>query len=248
MKKVFEITQWDDSDLILTYFKSRLDWMPFGSGTKSYYVNWAQGHNRDWAKHRDNHPIVQELLPQLILQKEFFSLISTPITPIDFFGQMLTHASTCLVGTFLIETGVLTVEMEFNGSEDIVEALWGLSATRYIKNYPDLESILPEHDWWETNTPGHIGEMSTSVIYQYAPHRTGFVDKISLEPFKGKRAVFHIDFRNMSISTNFNGGFKTTNLLKRTPIYPILWSAVGKHQLGPRETISTKIYAVKFEV
>jgi hypothetical protein len=252
MKTVFEITRWDDPNLIAKYFRARLDWMPYGGMGKSYPYNWLEGNPMDLSKHKVNHKEIMDIFwvmaPSFYpmkLTEEYFSLYSIPIPPTDFNGSILTHVSNCLVGNFNIQEGKLTIEAELSGDENVVEALWGLSTTRYVKNG---ELIIPEQDWFETNTPGHIGEMSTSVITSYAPYKAKQVAKIPISPFVGKRVPYLIDIGRNTIVTNFNGGFRQRRVVKNLPIYPILWNQVGSHQLGPKEIVITKIFSVKLEV
>lgn len=245
MKTIFNLTEWSDPDRVAQYFRSRLDWMPMSIGTQSYFYNWAKGLPHDYCRWRSNEPGQKQVYDLSVEHsKDYFPLVSIPIEPFLYFDRTLKFLSTCLVGNFLIDRGRLTIEAELSCHPEVIESFWALSPARYTE---ETETILPEYDFWETNTPYHVDEMSTAVILNYSPQRTHKVYKIPLGKFQ-KKALYIIDMERRLIITNFNGGHVIKRVIPNLPIYPILWSAVGSHQLGPKEIITTKIYSIKYEV
>lgn len=259
MRPVFKINRWDDPGLIGKWFRSRLDWMPFGSGTRSYFWNWMDGQDTDFCKHRHNveletvHPITIPFYP------DHLPLFSTPLVkPLDFFGQQLTHISSCLVSNFRMNTGRIIINAELSCDPHVIESFWGLSPAR-VERLKDIylspegfvlnfETILPEYDFWETNTPGHIGEMSSSVITSYAPYKAVQVKKRPMQLYQQVRE-YVIEVKDGRIWFNFDetGGYMRRPC-SQMPIELILWNAVGKHQAGPDRTVTTKIYEIKYEI
>ena len=244
MKTIFDLLDFRDLATLGKYFRARLDWMPFGSGSKSYFFNWMEGHTYDYCKHRKNHELETDPPIAIPFVREHLPLFTAPLkTPFPFFGQQLTHLSTCLVGNFLIDTGRVTIEYEFSGHAEVIESIWALSPARYPHGAINAESILPEYDFLETNTPGHPGEMSSGMILNYAPLRTARTRKEPMSDFTGRKTLV-IDVNRSSIATPLNRYPRVKNL----PFYLVIWSAVGLHQQGPTEPVLTKIYRIKYEI
>jgi len=246
VKTIFDIHKWDDPELVARWFKSRLDWdnpeTPQYSGTgKSQMVNWADGLDHDSAKYRRYNNIRGAVYRNLMFCKDYLALIQFSL-----FENIGDFESTMLVGNFHISEGRLTVNMEISGDPNVCEALWFLSVARYHKG---SETILPELDSFETNTPGHIGEMSHSVIHSYDPHKAVLVKKEPLEPFKAPVEYVVTFGKNKIISEALNGKYTVSSCQFRgAPLYPIIWNMVPEHLAGPRDPVVTKIYQIKFEV
>lgn len=247
MNKVFEITDFSDLELIARWFKARLDWMPFDTDTQSYFPNWLEGVHGDSSKWRNNMYGSLEIIPDNVIYGKQLIFRSVPMNPPLKFGDTLkSYKSACLVGNFNVERGVLTVDVEFSNNLNVVEALWWLSVTRFkgevdAQSNP-IETITPEWDTHETNTPQNIGKLSTSVILDYEPAKYAFVKKTELlkgrqtlvTEIKGNKMITHAPVKHVA--------YRGTAV----PMYPILWTAVGVHQrlLSPAPMI---IHGIKLE-
>lgn len=241
MKTIFDITDFSDLNLVGKWFRSRLDWMPLYGGGKGYYWNWCEGHN-DSCKHRMNHELTP-LRPFALEREKYFQLVNIPIHQAKIGESTFEYLSTMMVGNFLIDIGRVTIEYEFSGHPEVIESIWALSPARYPHGAIDAESILPEYDFLETNTPGHPGEMSSGMILNYAPLRTARTRKEPMSDFTGRQTLV-IDVNRSSIVTPLNRYPRVKNL----PFYMVIWSAVGLHQQGPTEPVLTKIYRIKYEI
>jgi hypothetical protein len=243
MKTIFDFCP-SDLNQLTKWFKSRLDWMPSYPACKSYFWNWTEGMETDQAKWRVNHPVFPlKYRPETAKRENCFELSTYPIEPITLCGNKLNFFSMCLVGTFQINEGLFTVDAEFSLDPDVVESIWFLSTTRFENG---RETINPEFDAFETNTPGHQNEMSTSLILSTDPMRTRKVFKRPLDKFKG-RHLYSVRFYHGWIEIYLDGReiYYVRKSVDDIPMYPIIWNAVCNHQAGA--TSVSKIYNLKFE-
>jgi hypothetical protein len=239
MKTVFDFCP-TDKEQLEHFFKSRLDWMPDNTSCKVWFTHWG---GNSLSK-RNNHADLQIPWEDTLLFKEdHVELITVPFeTPIDCNGTR-THKSAMLVGDFLIDQGILTVDAEFSCDPDFCEAIWLLSKTR-VENGKD--SILPEWDPFETNTPGHRNQMSTSQITGYDPTIAQNVRKYPLTRYFG-RSIYKVGITDKIMYSNIACLFRVPRLRPDVPYYPIIWNAVQQYQ-NPKGTNIMKINNLKLEV
>jgi len=245
MKTLFDFCP-ADLDQLARHFKPWCDWNPYYTSTKCWFEYWGcpKGSvfwlNQGLNTHLDHIELTCEPLDNFMILRS---------------GQpdelILTHQAAQLVGRTPIRNGRLTVDADLclddEDSDEFTKAIWFLSETRKEtrKCHADFgkETILPEWDAFETNTPGHKGEMSSSIITQYDPFRAHGIRKRPMNDYKG-RQEFVSTFLNGWVWTNFGG------LTYRCPItrfYPILWVAVCGHQEAKGMSARVKIYNIKME-
>jgi hypothetical protein len=230
-----------DLDQLTCWFKSRLDWMPDNTSCKCWFTHWG-GNSK--AK-RNNHADL--LIPwedTLLLKEDHIELVTVPFeNPIDCNG-IRTHKSAMLVGDFLVHRGILTIDAELSCDPQFCESFWFLSQTNLVDG---KESILPEWDPFETNTPGHPNQMSTSQITSYEPNfHAQNVRKLPLTRYYGRR-IYKMGITDEIMYSNISCCFRAPRLRSDVPLYPIIWNAVQPHQ-GPKGTNVMKIYNLKYEV
>jgi hypothetical protein len=232
-----------DYDQLCHWFKSRLDWMPdFASSTKCWFTHWG---GNSLSK-RNNH--AERAIPwedTLLFYPDHIELVCLPIDPIiEIENQILTHKTAMLVGDFFIDNGILTIDAELSCDPDFCESLWFLLKTHLVDG---KESILPEWDPFETNTPGHRNEMSTSQITSYDPDfKAQNVRKLPLTRYYGRR-IYKMGITPEIMYSNIACCFRAPRLKPDIPFYPNIWNAVQQHQ-GPKGTNVMKIYNLKYEV
>ena len=237
MKEIFNFCP-ADIDQLTRWFKSRLDWHPYYPSCQSYAYNWASGLDTDKSHFRknDRYHFHQWTFGDHI------SILSFPVEPLILPERIVSFIGMELVGLFAIDEGSFEVDMGLSLDPEIIESIWFLSSSRY--NH-DGETILPEFDALETNTPGYPNQMSISTILNYNPLKTFKVRKYDYAAFNGRHKYKTVITKSCIKLLIDNKPFYTTRRTNDSPLYPIIWSAVGDHQKGPNHVTQTEIYHLR---
>lgn len=227
-------------DELNVHFKPFCSWNPYYTSTKCWFDDWSKGDGGSLLVNNDH----IELLCKPFKQPK----IIRPGEPDEL---ILTHHTSQLVGCSSIRSGRLTIDADLclddPDDNEFVKSFWFLSETRIEtrKSHADYgkNTILPEWDAFETNTPNHKGEMSCSLINQYTPFKAHGVKKRSLVRYFG-RQKFICAFKGLFVWTNFGG---LTYRYPITEFYPILWVAVCGHQEARGMNARIRIYNLKME-
>lgn len=225
MLKKIRINRFDDPELIAYYFKSRLNWMPFGHDTKSWFVNWAEGLKNDQSYHKSNRHGERIIPPDNVLfYKDRLMLQTKPVVPIDMGTHLFGFKSACLVGLQEMNKFNIVLDLKFGCTPETTDAIWGLTPVHLVDG---KEVILPEWDMFETNTPGHAQVLSQSLLTGTGyPAKVRWSRKHSINKVVGRQNYQLIKNRWCEVTTHplFSFHFSSDD-----PMYLIIWNTVQAH-------------------
>jgi len=242
MKTLYNITTWNDPELVARHFKARMDWFPYGAGP-SYAVNWAEGLMNDQCKYKTEGI---ELFPYPFFNDHFACGCWSLDQPESIYGLSMAFGMNMLVGNQAVSRGRFTFGLQLSCSLQVTEAAWFLSKTHKIFK---KEYITPELDALESNTPQHLNEMSHAVITRYDPFRALYVRKEPLAPFsKPFELVVTLKAATIVCDTPVSTYTVPRCRYLLAPIYPLLWCQAPAHLAGPIGLVMMKVFHAKLEV
>lgn len=229
------INRFDDPEEIAYYFKARTDWMPWANDTKCWFSNWAEDLNNDSCKFDSNYHGERYIVPDNIsFLKDCLTLRTVPIEQVEMGGRIFTHKSVCLAGKQVMNRFRINIDAKFSCDFKAVDAIWTLT--------PD--TVLPEWDLFETNTPGCSGQLSQSLLTGTTyPAKVKWSKKYHIDKCRGIKSYKAIKTNRLHITTS---PVFSLHFAPSTPEYLIIWNAVQRHQ-NLVDTAEMKIYNIEIE-